>query len=216
MILILIVMLGLLSAGHTVAAAPWALPPGVKTLEVNGYPMAFLEGGTGESVVLVHGGATDYRHWRRQVESPPRGFRLIAISLRHYYPERWDGKGDKFSVRQHAEDLVSFIDELKVGPVFLVAHSRGGSVAVRTAQARPRARQEVGFDGRCVRSVAAEASVRRRWPGSLPNRKSRHGTGLTKETSMAAWNFSRIEIHLEPGRVRVKRIGKEDGTTPGH
>ena len=71
------------------------------------------------------------------MESPPRGFRLIAISLRHYYPERWDGKGDKFSVRQHAEDLVSFIDELKVGPVFLVAHSRGGSVAVRTAQARP-------------------------------------------------------------------------------
>lgn len=57
MILILIVMLGLLSAGHTVAAAPWALPPGVKTLEVNGYPMAFFESGTGESVVLVHGGA---------------------------------------------------------------------------------------------------------------------------------------------------------------
>jgi esterase len=137
MIRILLVMLGLFSAWHTIAAAPWTLPAGVKTLEVNGYPMAFLEGGTGESVVLVHGGGTDYRYWRRQVESPPRGFRLIAISLRHYYPERWDGKGDKFSVRQHAEDLVTFIDGLKVGPVFLVAHSRGGSVAVRTAQARP-------------------------------------------------------------------------------
>jgi esterase len=137
MIRILLVMLGLFSAWDTIAAAPWTLPAGVKTLEVNGYPMAFLEGGTGESVVLVHGGATDYRYWRRQMESPPRGFRLIAISLRHYYPERWDGKGDKFSVRQHAEDLVTFIDGLKVGPVFLVAHSRGGSVAVRTAQARP-------------------------------------------------------------------------------
>lgn len=136
MIGILIVILGLLSAGHTVAAAPWALPPGVKTLEVNGYPMAFFEIGTGESVVLVHGGATDYRTWRRQVQSPPRGFRLIAVSLRHYYPERWNGKGGAFSVKQHAEDLAAFLEALGVGPVYLVGHSRGGSVVVRSAQAR--------------------------------------------------------------------------------
>jgi pimeloyl-ACP methyl ester carboxylesterase len=137
MIRILIVMLGLLSAWDRVGAAPWALPPGVKTLEVNGYPMAFLESGMGEPVVLVHGSGADYRTWRRQVESPPRGFRLIAISLRHYYPERWDGKGDKFSEDQHVEDLGRFIETLAVGPVFLVAHSSGGRVAVRTAQKRP-------------------------------------------------------------------------------
>jgi pimeloyl-ACP methyl ester carboxylesterase len=137
MIRILLLMLGLFSAWHTVAAAPWTLPAGVKTLEVNGYPMAFLESGTGESVVLVHGGGTDYRTWRRQVESPPRGFRLIAVSLRHYYPERWDGKGDAFSIKQHGEDLATFIEALGVGPIYLVGHSRGGSVVVRTAQARP-------------------------------------------------------------------------------
>ena len=137
MIPILLVMLVLLSAWHTAAAAPWTLPAGIKTIEVNGYPMAFLESGTGESVVLVHGAGGDYRSWARQVASPPRGFRLIAVSLRHYYPERWDGKGVTFSVRQHAEDLALFIEALGVGPVYLVAHSRGGSVAVRTTQARP-------------------------------------------------------------------------------
>jgi len=61
MIRILIVMLGLLSGGHGVEAAPWNLPPGVKTLEVNGYPMALRESGMGEPVVLVHGSGTDYR-----------------------------------------------------------------------------------------------------------------------------------------------------------
>ena len=71
------------------------------------------------------------------MESPPRGFRLIAVSLRHYYPERWDGKGDTFSVKQHAEDLATFIQALGIGPVFLVGHSRGGPVVVRTVQARP-------------------------------------------------------------------------------
>jgi len=119
-------MLVLLSAWHTAAAALWTLPAGIKTIDVNGYPMAFLESGTGESVVLVHGAGGDYRSWARQVASPPRGFRLIAVSLRHYYPERWDGKGVTFSVRQHAEDLALFIEALGVGPVYLVAHSRGG------------------------------------------------------------------------------------------
>ena len=61
MIRVLIVMLGLLLAGHSVEAAPWTLPAGIKTLEVNGYPMAFLASGTGESIVLVHGAGTDYR-----------------------------------------------------------------------------------------------------------------------------------------------------------
>jgi pimeloyl-ACP methyl ester carboxylesterase len=137
MIRIFIVMLGLLLTGHRVEAAPWTLPAGIKTLEVNGYPMAFLESGTGEPVVLVHGGGTDYRTWRRRVESPPPGFRLIAVSLRHYYPERWDGKGDTFSIKQHAEDLATFIQAFGIGPVYLVGHSRGGPVVVRTAQARP-------------------------------------------------------------------------------
>src|SRR5262245_59291896 len=86
---ILLVMLALLSALHTAAGSPLTLPVGFKTLEVNCYPMSFIESGTCELVVLVHGSGSDYRSWARQVASPPRSFRLIAVSLRHYYPERW-------------------------------------------------------------------------------------------------------------------------------
>ena len=175
MIRVLIVMLGLLSAWDRVGAAPWALPPGVKTLEVNGYPMAFLESGTGETVVLVHGSGADYRTWRRQVESPPGGFRLIAISLRHYYPERWDGKGDKFSEDQHVEDLGRFIETLAVGPVFLVAHSSGGRVAVKTAQKTIHVGKEAGLDGRPFQCVTAGVSVRRWRTADRGSSKSRQG-----------------------------------------
>jgi pimeloyl-ACP methyl ester carboxylesterase len=208
-------MLGLFSPWHTIAAAPWTLPAGVKTLEVNGYPIAFLESGTGEPVVLLHGSGADYRQWRQQMESPPRGFRLIAISLRHYYPERWDGTGNKFSEDQHAEDLGRFIEALTVGPVFLVAHSSGGRVAVKAAQQRPMSVKKLvlmeAFSMRCCRSQRPTME-------NLRSRQfaKRSGRGLSKETSMEAWNFGLIETTLEPGRDGGKKIGKDHGTMPGH
>src|SRR5574337_660503 len=87
------------------------LPPQVKTLPINGYEMAYLERGTGIPLVLVHGGLSDYRHWLLQVRPFSMHYRTISISLRHFYPERWNGNGDDFSVRQHVNDLTSFIKE---------------------------------------------------------------------------------------------------------
>jgi esterase len=99
--------------------------------------MAYLERGNGPTVVLVHGGFNDFRYWTPQFSSLPANYRLVAVSLRHHYPERWNGKGDGYSLKAHSEDLSAFIEKLRVGPVFLVAHSRGGSVALGTVKLRP-------------------------------------------------------------------------------
>ena len=113
------------------------LPHGVKKIEVNGYDMAYLESGTGQPLVLVHGSLSDYRVWDLQVKAFSQAFQTIAISLRHCYPEKWDGQGDTFSVQQHADDLSVFIKKLKSGPVHLLAHSRGGDVALVFAAKHP-------------------------------------------------------------------------------
>jgi pimeloyl-ACP methyl ester carboxylesterase len=134
----LVVTSAFLLAGADDSAPPaWELPPGVKTLTVNGYPMAFVERGTGPVLLLVHGAINDYRSFTPQMASLSRNLRVIAVSLRHYYPERWDGKGNGFSEKQHAEDLAGFIERLGIGPVYLVAHSRGGMPAILLARARP-------------------------------------------------------------------------------
>jgi hypothetical protein len=95
----------LLTACQTALKPAWDLPSGVRTLPVNAYPMAFLERGAGPTVVVIHGTLQDYRYWDAQVSSLSPQFRVIAVSLRHYYPERWNGKGDDFSVKQHAKGL---------------------------------------------------------------------------------------------------------------
>jgi pimeloyl-ACP methyl ester carboxylesterase len=108
----------------------WPLPEGIKSVEVNGYPMAYRESGNGKPLVLVHGSLNDYRYWNAEIGVFAEQYRVIAVSLRHYFPEPWDGRGDDFSVLQHADDLVEFIRKLDLGSVHLLGHSRGGAVVL--------------------------------------------------------------------------------------
>jgi esterase len=119
------------------AANAGELPPGAKTLPVNGYNMAYVENGSGRPLIMVHGALTDYRSWSAQMEPLGQSNRAIAVSLRHYFPERWDGKGGNFSWKQHVADTIAFIKALNAGPVDLIGHSRGGLIAFEIARAQP-------------------------------------------------------------------------------
>jgi len=107
------------------------------TLRVNGYDMAYVEQSAGAPLLLVHGTLCDYRHWSGQMAPLGAHYRTIALSLRHCWPEQWDGEGDDFTVQQHTADVASFISALGAGPVHLIGHSRGGHIAFRVAQNFP-------------------------------------------------------------------------------
>jgi esterase len=109
----------------------------VPTLRVNGYDIAFVERGSGAPLLLVHGTLNDYRHWTGQMAPFGAHYRTIALSLRHCWPEPWDGEGDDFTEQQHTADVASFISALEAGPVHLLGHSRGGYIAFRVAQNFP-------------------------------------------------------------------------------
>ena len=127
--------LALLAAGLLLAAA-WPLPPGVKSLRVNGYDLAYVERGSGVPLILIHGASTDLRSFEPQMAPLSERFRIIAVSLRHYWPEPWNGEGE-FSARQQVEDMAAFIKALGAGKVHLLGHSRGGYIALALARAHP-------------------------------------------------------------------------------
>jgi pimeloyl-ACP methyl ester carboxylesterase len=62
---------------------------------------------------------------------------VISVSLRHFFPEHWDGIGDDYLVAQHISDVIGFLEKLGGGPADLMGHSRGGHIAFRAAQLRP-------------------------------------------------------------------------------
>ncbi len=109
-----------------------------KTVHVNGVDLHYVEQGTGEAVVLVHGGgATDYRTWGPQLDPFAQRYHVVAYSLRYHYPNAWAGNGSDYSTRVHARDLAALIEQLKLAPAHVVASSFGGDVALRTAREQP-------------------------------------------------------------------------------
>ncbi|CAN7720461.1 alpha/beta hydrolase [Bradyrhizobium sp. LjRoot220] len=109
----------------------------MQTLLVNGYDIAYLDVGSGMPLVCVHGTLGDFRTWYPVLGPLSKTHRVIALSLRHFFPEHWDGAGNDYRMAQHVADVIGFIEQLKIGPVDLMGHSRGGHIAFRVAEQRP-------------------------------------------------------------------------------
>jgi esterase len=109
----------------------------MQTLPVNGYDMAYLEIGTGRPLVCVHGTLGDFRTWSAVMGPLSKSHRVIAVSLRRFFPEHWDGVGNDYLMAQHVADMIGFLEQLADGPVDLMGHSRGGHISFRVAQQRP-------------------------------------------------------------------------------
>ena len=85
----------------------------------------------------MHGTLGDFRTWSAVLGPLSKNHRVISVSLRHFFPEHWDGVGDDYLMVQHIADMIGFIEKLGDGPVDLMGHSRGGHIAFRVAQLRP-------------------------------------------------------------------------------
>ena len=113
------------------------MPSEVKTVNVNDYDMSYVERGSGTPVIFIHGSLSDYRTWLPILDDFSESNRAISVSLRHYYPEKWDGKGSDISLQQHADDMAAFIQKLDLGPADIIGHSRGATVAMLMASQHP-------------------------------------------------------------------------------
>src|SRR5947199_3137348 len=109
----------------------------MQTLHVHGYDMAYLELGSGPPLICVHGTLGEFRTWDPVMGPLSEKHRVISVSLRHFFPEHWDGVGNDYLMAQHVADVIAFIEQIEPRPVDLMGHSRGGHIAFRVAEQRP-------------------------------------------------------------------------------
>lgn len=150
----------------------WPIPNDTKWLEVNGYPMTYQDAGSGPTVVLIHGSIVDYRTWEPTVSELSSRFRVVAPSLRHHYPEPWDGVGTDFTIEQHAADVAALVEFLAVGQVHLLGWSRGGLVAVEMARQRPELIKTLILEDGTISVAGEETDTMRHAKASVDNRLS--------------------------------------------
>lgn len=100
--------------------------------------MTVTQRGEGPVLLLIHGSLNDHRYWAPQCEAfAAAGRRTVAPSLRHYWPDRWNGAPGSFRIDGHVEDVANLLRDLGAGPVDVLGHSRGGYVAFRLAERYP-------------------------------------------------------------------------------
>lgn len=116
----------------TAIAAPVA-----KDVQINGVRLRYVEQGSGEPIVFVHGAFSDLRVWEPLREEVAKRYRFIAYTQRYFGTDPWPDEGRNFSIAADADDLAKFITSLGAGPVNLVTRSRGGAVAVAAALKHP-------------------------------------------------------------------------------
>ncbi len=100
--------------------------------------LAYVEAGTGDPVVLVHGAFSDHRFWAMQIQELAKTHRCLAIDLR-YYGASWMEPADAYSLTTHAEEISEFIASVAGAPAHVVATSYGSAVALVWAAANPQA-----------------------------------------------------------------------------
>ena len=115
---------------------------GAKFVDVDGIRTRYFERGSGEPLVLVHGGNPG-SYWSAEDWAPnldglaAAGFRAIAVDkLGCGYTDN-PRTDEDYVIGSAVEHLHGFIAALGLGPVDVAGHSRGGYVVTRLALERP-------------------------------------------------------------------------------
>jgi pimeloyl-ACP methyl ester carboxylesterase len=119
----------------TAIAAPTTAPT---KIIVNGVELHYISAGTGEPVILLHGGQGDYRSWQPQMAALSRYYHVISYSRRYNFPNQNPQTATNHSALVEAEDLAALIKALRLKKANLVGTSMGAATALTLAIEHPK------------------------------------------------------------------------------
>jgi pimeloyl-ACP methyl ester carboxylesterase len=87
-------------------------------------------------LILLHGGQDHCRNWDWVAQRLRHDWHIIAPDLRGHGDSQWSATGS-YTMAGYIYDLAQLIDQQRLAPVTLIAHSLGGNIALRYAGVYP-------------------------------------------------------------------------------
>jgi abhydrolase domain-containing protein 6 len=109
----------------------------LKEIVVGDFTTPYLEGGQGETVLLIHGFQSNKDIWIRMAKQLTKHYHVIAIDL----PAHGDSTilmDKSYTVPEQAKRVIAIMDKLQLTqPVHVMGHSMGGAIAFHVAYLAP-------------------------------------------------------------------------------
>jgi pimeloyl-ACP methyl ester carboxylesterase len=146
------------------SSTPWLdrqlYPFKSRYIELDGQRLHYIDEGTGETVLFVHGTPSWSFEWRHQVKQLSGRFRCIALDHLGF------GLSDKpehaaYKPEDHARRLAQLVRALDLRDVTLVVHDFGGPIGVGAALEAPTRFKRLVVMNTWLWSMAEEPSVRK-------------------------------------------------------
>jgi pimeloyl-ACP methyl ester carboxylesterase len=173
-------------------------------------------------LILLHGGRDHCRNWDWVARELRGDYHIIAPDLRGHGDSAYSPSGD-YSMGAFVYDLAQLIHQQKLAPVRIVAHSLGGSIALRYTGAFPETVAKLAaIEGlgpspaqQAARAKRTAAERLRQWVGETRSLAGR----IPKRYASIEEAFGRMQgenKHLTPEQARYLTVHgvsqNEDGT----
>ena len=172
--------------------------------------IAYIDQGSGDqTIILVHGLASNAGFWRYNIPELSKKYRVIAVDLPGYGKSQ---KGDcPYTLSFYADEIKKLVEELKLKNVVYVGHSMGGQIGLILSMKYPNLLHKLilaspaGFEkfdrgeGDWLRSVMTIKGV-----------KSTNEEGIRRNLSINFYNFCDKWEWMVEERVRMRKAADFD------
>ena len=169
--LALLPLLSLLLCGQALGQS--VQPTKIRVRGHRGIELHYIQQGQGAPLILLHGGAGDYRSWEPQIKAYSQQYRVLSYSRRYNYPNNNPLTAHYHSAYTEADDLAAFIRKLGLRRVHLIGTSIGAFTALVLAVKHPE----------MVRSLVLAEPPVHQWVRDTPS-----GAAAYREFMTAIWD----------------------------
>lgn len=107
-----------------------------KFIELDGVRLHYMEKGSGEPILMVHGLGSYSYTWRHNMDELAQQFRVLAIDLKGFgLSEKPVGPG--YSIDSHVKTVLQFLSKLNLQRIDYIGSSMGGEIGLRICMEKP-------------------------------------------------------------------------------